>query len=486
MFDRRRFLASSSAATVAAFGAVPSVFASADPVAPKPPRVRVGQIGVRGQGSNHLRSLRENAVAICDVDSEVAKSRAADHEQRIGAPVEVYDNHIDLLEKADIQAVSIATPNHTHVWLAIAAMEAGKDVYLEKPVSHNVWEGRQLVAAARKHGRIVQCGTQSRSSRALADAVAWVQGGGLGAIQYAIGTCYKPRKSIGQLDTPLAIPDSIDYDLWCGPAEKVDLFRPSLHYDWHWDWNTGNGDMGNQGIHQMDIARWFLGESGLAPRTISIGGRLGYEDAGNTPNTQVVYHDYPAAPLIFETRGLPRSKAAQAAWGDSMDKFRGSGVGVIVQCEEGHVLVPDYGRAFAFNHAGDLVKEWKHYGNHHGNWLDAIEAGDSSMLNCEIQEGHVSSALCHTGGVSHLVGEPLPAMEIADSLKGYPLLSLSVDRMLAHLRANDVDVDGEALLTLGPWLDVDVETEQFVDNEAAMEHFRRDGREGFRVPDYGA
>ena len=120
------------------------------------------------------------------------------------------------------------------------------------------------------------------------------------------------------------IPSTIHYDLWCGPAEKKDLYRPKLHYDWHWDWNTGNGDMGNQGIHQMDIARWFLGEPALAPRVISIGGRLGYEDAGNTPNTQVVYLAYEKAPLIFETRGLPRSKAAQAKWGDSMDEYRGS------------------------------------------------------------------------------------------------------------------------------------------------------------------
>ena len=145
--------------------------------------------------------------------------------------------------------------------------------------------------------------------------MAWVQGGGLGKILYAVGTCYKPRQSIGKRTTPLEIPSTIHYDLWCGPAEKKDLYRPKLHYDWHWDWNTGNGDMGNQGIHQMDIARWFLGEPALAPRVVSIGGRLGYEDAGNTPNTQVVYLAYEKAPLIFETRGLPRSKAAASQMG---------------------------------------------------------------------------------------------------------------------------------------------------------------------------
>src|SRR5690606_20282416 len=139
-------------------------------------------------------------------------------------------------------------------------------------------------------------------------------------------------------DTPLDIPSHIDYDLWCGPADKVDLYRPEVHYDWHWDFNTGAGDIGNQGIHQMDICRWFLGEEGLAPRSIAIGARLGYDDAGNTPNTQVVMHDYPTAPIIFETRGLPKSKEAQKNWGRSMDAYRGSRVGVVVQCEEGHVF----------------------------------------------------------------------------------------------------------------------------------------------------
>ena len=144
----------------------------------------------------------------------------------------------------------------------------------------------------------------------------YVHSGKLGKILYVIGTCYKPRQSIGKLDKPLEIPSTIDYDLWCGPAAKVDLYRPKLHYDWHWDYNTGNGDMGNQGIHQMDIARWFLGAKTLSPRVVSFGGRLGYEDAGNTANTQVVLHDYPERPLIFETRGLPKSKALNWRSGD--------------------------------------------------------------------------------------------------------------------------------------------------------------------------
>ena len=327
----------------------------------------------------------------------------------------------------------------------------------------------------------------------MTDAVAWVQAGTLGKIQYALGTCYKPRKPIGKLTEPLSVPASLDYDLWCGPAEKNDLFRPQLHYDWHWDTNTGNGDTGNQGIHQMDIARWFLGEQTLAPRTLSIGGRLGYEDAGNTANTQIVYHDYAAAPLIFETRGLPRSKAAQGKWGASMDLYRGSQIGVIVQCEEGHVLVPRFGEAIAYDRDGQLIKQWKDDDDGYDsqdqfdNWFAAIATGDRSGLFAEIQQGYLSSALCHMGNISHQLGEKAVAGAIAEHVVGNPTLSGSFERMASHLRANDVDInDAEQSLTLGPWLEMDIKTEQFVGNDAASALRTRKGRAPFGLPDMGA
>ncbi len=346
-----------------------------------------------------------------------------------------------------------------------------------------------MIQAARQNNRLMQVGTQSRSSQSLEDAVAFVHGGELGKIKYALGTCYKPRPSIGKLDKPLVIPSTIDYDLWCGPAAKVDLYRPQLHYDWHWDFNTGNGDMGNQGIHQMDIARWFLGEPALAPRSISIGGRLGYEDAGNTPNTQVVYFDYPAAPLIFETRGLPRSKEAQRRWGDGMDRYRGSQIGVIVQCERGYVLVPNYAEAIAYDSDGHEIKHWQSpgdaLGRHIHNFLSAVAANDPSLLNADVEVGHRSSSLCHLGGISHQLGKQVRAGEIADQIKGNELLSISFDRMAGHLRANGVDVDrSEGGLTLGPWLELDPATEQFTGNDAATElRSRKHQREPFAVPD---
>ncbi len=486
--DRRKFL--STSATMAAGWSLSGLAGRAS--AADTNSLRCAVIGVRAQGNSHVIGMGKRVVAICDVDSQVLADRTKEHEERIGQPIDTYTDYRRLLERDDIDAISIATPNHTHSLIAIAAIQAGKHVYVEKPISHNVWEGRQLVAAARKHNRIVQCGTQSRSSTALSEAVAWVQGNGLGKIQYAIGTCYKPRKSIGKLSEPLKIPASIDYDLWCGPAENRDLFRSKLHYDWHWDFNTGSGDTGNQGIHQMDIARWFLGEQTLAPRSISISGRLGYDDAGNTPNTQIIYHDYPAAPLIFETRGLPRSKSGQADWGHSMDRYRGSGIGVIIQCEEGYVHVVNYGEAYAYNRRGGQLKHWKNaddlYSNldHINNWLDAVVAGDRLLLKSDIQEGHLSSSLCHLGNVSHRLGKATIAGEIAGQIAANPLLSSSFDRMAGHLRANNVEIDNKPALSLGPWLEVDTKTEQFVGSDAANELRTRKYRAPFVVPDMGA
>jgi predicted dehydrogenase len=390
--------------------------------------------------------------------------------------------------------VSIATPNHTHSYLAIMAVQAGKHVYVEKPVSHNIWEGRQLVAASRKYNKLVQAGTQSRSSQALKDAVAFAQGGGLGKIRYAVGTCYKPRPGIGKSATAFEFPDFIDRNLWILGAADEPFYRPQKnskgaynpHYDWHWDYNTGCGDLGNQGIHQMDICRWFLGETTLAPRTVSIGGRLGYDDAGNTPNTQIVFHAYEKAPLIFEVRGLPRDKKFQKeGWDGNMDRYRcrSTGVAAVIQCEKGYIEVPSYSEATAFDNSGQQVQHWQKEGDHHGNWLKAIAANDRKLLNADVLQGHLSSALCHGGNVSYRLGKPKVTREIAEEVAANEFLATSFDRMCGHLRANGVDVDGDAVITMGPWLEIDPATETFVDNDAANELRTRKYRAPFVVPD---
>jgi predicted dehydrogenase len=276
-------------------------------------------VGVGARGKDHIDGFGKHVAALCDVDQQFLELRANEIADQHGIKVEKYTDYRKLLENKNIDAISIATPNHTHSIIGIAAIQAGKDVYTEKPISHNVWEGRQLVNAARKYDRVVQCGTQLRSSPSVISAVDYVRRGELGKVRYVIGTCYKPRKSIGKSDVPLNFPKFVDRDLWHGPAADAATHRPEKnskggyfpHYDWHWDFNTGCGDIGNQGIHEMDLCRWFLNEDKLPLRVMSIGGRVGYDDAGNTPNTQIVYYGYEKAPLVFEVRGLPKSKAAQ-------------------------------------------------------------------------------------------------------------------------------------------------------------------------------
>ncbi len=411
-------------------------------------------------------------------------NQAADKfEKEHGRRPDTYQDFRRLLEDKDIDAVSIATPNHTHALIGISAVRAGKHVYVEKPVSHNVWEGRQLANAAEKYDRLIQAGTQSRSSTALQLAVKFVQDGELEKILYVTGTCYKARPSIGKLNSPLEIPKHVDYDLWCGPAAKVDLYRPKLHYDLHCDYNTGNDDMGNQGIHQMDIARWFLGESTIAPRTMSVGARVGYEDAGNTANTQIVYHDYATAPIIFETRGLPKSKAAQKNWGASMDRYMGSKVGVVVHCEDGYVFASSsYGKVAAFDNDGNQIKQWSGQDNHFQNFVSALRSGNKSDLNAPIVEGHISSALCHTGNISHQLGKLATAKEIARQVAPNDRLAESFDRMAKHLQANEVDID-RPTLTLGLWVEFDPQTEQAVGNKEVSRLLTRDYRGPFIVPE---
>src|SRR5687767_12347089 len=215
--------------------------------------VRVAVVGFGGRGMSHVEGFSKmsgvRVTALCDVDSKILDKEVS----KFKAQGKEVERHVDvrkMLESKNIDVVSIATPNHWHALGGIWAIQSGKDVYTEKPVSHNVWEGRKFVEAARKYKKIVQTGTQSRSSReGIAQAVDWVKAGNLGKIVISRGLCYKPRPSIGKVDGPQPIPPGVDYDLWCGPAEKLPLMRKRLHYDWHWVWNTGNGDLGNQGIH---------------------------------------------------------------------------------------------------------------------------------------------------------------------------------------------------------------------------------------------
>ncbi len=475
--------------------------------------LRVAVIGLNGRGGSHLGSLAGisgvRVVALCDPDTAVldrvkngggrrSKAGKGSDAPSPYANAKTFTDIRELLAAPDIDAVTIATPNHWHSLGAIWALQAGKDVYVEKPVSHNVWEGRQLVTAATKYNRVVQCGTQIRSGDGLREAVSWVRAGNLGKITASRGFCYKFRGSIGKTSGPQPAPATANYDIWSGPAPAVELHRKKLHYDWHWDYLTGNGDVGNQGIHQMDVARWFLGEAGLPRHTLSIGGRLGYDDDGNTPNTQVVIHDYATAPLIFEVRGLPAGAgaavaaasgdeaAAEAAGarGGAMDKYRGVGVGNVVDCEGGYVVSSSYFSATAYDRDGKMLKEFKGSDGHMKNFIDVVRSRKLADLRGPILEGHVSSALCHLGNISHQLGRATAPAALAEKIQGNTPLVEAYGRMTEHLGKNGVNL-GKTPATLGLTLTVDAKAERFTGPDAAAANalLTRPYRAPFVVPD---
>ncbi len=453
--------------------------------------IRVAVVGFNSRGVSHIDTLAKmkgvRLVGLCDVDPAVLRREVAKLDRQ-GIKVDSYSDVRRLLERKDLDAITTATPNHWHSLIGIWACQAGKDAYIEKPISHNVWEGRQLVKAARKYERIVQGGTQSRSDGRIRAAVEWVRGGNLGKIKAAYGFCYKPRLSIG--DTGKGeIPEGLDYDLWTGPAPMKPLARKNLHYDWHWVYDTGNGDMGNQGIHQMDIARWFLGVNHLSPRVISIGGRLGYRDDGETPNTQVVYHDYDGAPLIFETRGLPRSSEfhSPSLWPKNMDSpdwfAGGRGVSVMIDCEGGRIF-DGSGQIAAYDRDGKRIREFEPMGggDHIANFIDAVRARKREMLTADCEETHLSSALCHTGLISHRLGKAAQDGEIRERIKSEPFSEERFQSMKEHLARNGVDISGSRL-TLGEWLTFDPSRERFVRNDEANRLARPNYRAPFVVPE---
>ena len=432
--------------------------------------VRVAVIGVRSQGHHHIDMYKQvpgvRIVALCDVDESIL-DREVKALAKENIKVEPYFDIRRLLENKDIDAVSIAAPNNWHSLMTVWACQAGKDVYVEKPISHEIWEGRKAVEAARKYNRIVQAGTQSRSDIALHEVAAYLQGGELGKILRARGFCYKRRASIGKVPGPQPIPSGVHYDLWCGPAQLQPLMRKELHYDWHWVWATGNGDIGNQGIHEMDMARWMLGEKELPPRVFSIGGRFGYDDDGQTANTQIAVLDYAAAPLIFEVRGLP-----EKAGMENMSHYRGVRVGIVIDCENGS-FVGGAGGGWIYDRDNKKVKQFSSTGgdDHVANFIRTVRSRNNSELKADILEGHISSALCHLGNISHRLGTQFSQGEIQEKMKDRADISDALARFADHLSANGIDMT-QVKPVLGPSLKLNPAEERFASStEYDLESF---------------
>ena len=515
----RRTLIKRSAMTAAAVGLSQITARSYSNIIGANDDIRISVVGFNGRGKNHIDSYLKlkgvRIVALCDVDEAVMNKEysrlnrpttqptASVAEGEVAArPKQVamakYQDVRKLLDDKSIDAVSIATPNHWHSLIGIWACQAVKDVYVEKPVSHNVLEGRRLVEAARKYDRIVQAGTQWRASTAVFEAFEWAKAGNLGKILISRGLCYKRRPSIGKTEGPQPIPETVDYDIWCGPAPKEPLRRKNLHYDWHWVWPTGCGDLGNQGIHQMDLARWALGKAHLSPKILSVGGRVGYVDDGTTPNTMFVAHDYGDSMLIFEVRGLPAKAPQQSTAsndppgavrgrGERMDTYKGASIGNIVECENGYVSVMGEYNVAAYDKDGQQIKKFTGEGvqrdkNHFANFLKVVRSRKREDQNAEIEEGHISSALCHTGNLSYRLGHQANPNDIKDALKADKSMMETFDRMAEHLAANNIDISIDKL-TLGVPLKMDPMSERFINNDKANAMLTRNYRKPYVVPD---
>jgi len=477
MFTRRQFLEDSIlAATAALAGPTLAASAAAPTTISTSPneRLSIAVIGAGIRGVVHAASFAGRndcrVVAVCDADLNRAQRIADITAKRQKSKVPAVADLRKIMDDKSIDCVSIATCNHWHALAAIWAMQAGKDVYVEKPVSHNISEGRRMVQAARKYNRICQVGTQYRSDGSCKAAARFMAEGKLGKITLARSVTYKRRGSIGGV-VQSKVPQGVDYNLWAGPAPMSPITRGKFHYDWHWFWETGNGDLGNSDVHRADLVRFGLGVTKLPQAVMCFGGRLGYEDSAQTPNTQVVVHDFGDLTAVQELRGL------------KTPPFHRQG-GAIFTGSEGYVGMVEGGSAF-FDPSGKLVEKFSGKNDDHfGNFVQAMRSRNRDQLNAEVLGGHLSAGLCHLGNISYRLGQQAAPQEILAQLESRKIFDDGPDtleRTRKHLATHGVDIE-KTRLTLGPWLTLDPDQEQFVGNAAANAMLTREYRQPFVVP----
>jgi predicted dehydrogenase len=479
----RRAMLKQSAA-LAATVAVPTIFPRN--VFGANDTLRVAVAGIHGRGNSHIDAFSTlkgcKVVCLVDPDSRLFKSKAEGVEKRCGSKPTCVQDIRKALDDKSIDIVSVATTNHWHSLITVWACQAGKDVYVEKPCSHNVFEGRQCVEAARKYKRIVQHGTQSRSSASIAKQVAAVHSGKYGKLLVSKCYCCKPRWSIGTkpIKEP---PKELDFDLWLGPAPRQPYHENLVHYNWHWFWDFGNGDSGNQGVHEVDVARWAIPGATLPKSVVTMGGRYvnepNFKDQGQTPNMELSVFDFGGTLLVFETRGLVvRSKK-----GDTKTPAFPAKVANEFYLEAGTIL----GGKFypkGSNKAEPLVEVPFQLSPNgpFGNFVDCVRSRKQDLLNAEILQGHFSAALCHLGNISYRLGRE-QAFSEKPSLGADQRILDSLAAIEDNLRgALKMDL-GQAKYTIGPRLAFDAKAEKFVGNEQANRLLTRPYRAPYVVPE---
>ena len=371
-------------------------------------RVQVAVLGVNGRGQDHIKGFsglpNAEVACLCDPDKVILQKRAAEFKEKSGKSVKTEPDLRRVFEDKSIDVVSIATPNHWHALATIWACQAGKDVYVEKPGSHSFAEGRKMIEAAKKYKRIVQHGVQLRSSVALQEAVKHLRDGLIGNVYMARGLVFKWRPDIGDMGTE-PVPEGLDYDLWTGPAQLLPFSRNYVHYNWHWHWNYGNGDIGNQGIHETDMCMWGLGVDTFPDKITSAGGKFLWNDSKETPEVLSSSYIYTKEKKMIQFEVRP--------W--MTNKEDGADIGNIFYGTEGYMVVKGYNYYETFlgrdRKPGPTRREG---GDHYKNFIEAVVARDASKLNGPVETAHLSSGLAHLGNVAYRVGRSLtfdPASE---------------------------------------------------------------------------
>ncbi|MFC1633233.1 Gfo/Idh/MocA family protein [Planctomycetota bacterium] len=469
-YTRRYFIKNSMAAVgsvMLASSAWPQIRGANDDI-------RVGIVGVRKKGKEHIQDFRRlsgvRVVAICDADTQWLDTEVKKLKER-NLTVETYIDYRKMLENKNVDAVVLCVPDHWHALMTVWACQAGKDVYCEKPASHNIWEGRKMVEAARTYKRIVQVGSQDRSDVGLLPLAEHIKQGGLGKIQRVHAITYNARLSIGKVSGPQPIPTTCDYSLFQGPAPLTPLMRQNLHYDWHWCWPTGTGEMGNLGGHVLDDCRWTTGVTAMSPRVVSLGGRFGYDDDGQTPNTIISLFDYEDFPIIYEIRALPRSKSEkvdtyQGITSRGMDRYRGINFGMIIQCEHGY-FSGGRGGGWTYDNNGKKIKQFAGDGGwgHMTNFLETMRSRKVADLKADVEEGHITASMIHTADISYRLAQRESVEQVKKTVEGNDLLAESFDRLSQHLQANEIDLSRNPV-AIGPMLTFDTESEKFAGEDS--------------------
>ena len=475
--SRRKFIGSAGAAAFSFSMAGRSSVLGANET------VRLAIIGCGGRSgglTERFSAAKNTAITVlCDPDTaqmEALVARSAKKDINISKADHEQD-YRKVLERDDVDAVVICTPNYWHSLQSIDAMAAGKDVYVEKPVSHSLWEGQQLVAAEKKYGQIIGGGFQNRSDPGPQDGIQFVQEGNLGKILSVHAVCMRNRTTIDKVSAPLKPPTTLDYNLWLGPCQDEPMHRPRFHYDWHWIWNTGNGDVGNQAPHEIDMACWVLGDPALPAEVNSFGERFGWDDAGETPNMLATWYTQAGVPCIIEVNDMKLTPERNVS--PVRDGIR---VGIVVKCEGGELrggrggmyVVGEDGKTKTHKFPGDGGK------THQENFLAAVRSRSAEGLQSKLVDAEISSAVAHLANISYVSGASSNSKAIDEAIGDNEMLRTI--RMEQSNQLSDWGIESPKY-KLGRSIEVNPVTGQVLTKGADPRLIKRDYREPFAVPE---